>query len=27
MIKAINQETMDTANSQRTQEDIDLYGE
>ena len=27
MIQAINQETMDTANSQRTQEDIDLYGE
>ena len=27
MIQAINQETMDTANSQRTQEDIDIYGE
>ena len=27
MIREINQETMDTANSQRTQEDIDIYGE
>jgi len=27
MIQAINQETMDTANSQRSRQDIDLYGE
>ena len=27
MIQAINQETIDTANSQRSQQDIDIYGE
>ena len=27
MIQAINQETMDTANSQRSRQDIDIYGE